>query len=357
MELKEEEILLEKKGRLGIISLNRPAKLNSLTRNLTKLLRSYLKQCEEDNNISMILLRGNGEKAFSAGGDLVSTQKIVQEEGLDAGVEALKGEYSSAFMLAKYSKPTIAYMDGITMGGGAGLAMACDVRIATERTKWAMPEMKIGLFPDVGLSYFFARMPFALGRYLAITSKTITAEDCCFSKIANSKIRREEEAFFLEELIALSEEKIEEKDREKEMRVKKVLELTQKYSTEQTISSLEKKKQEIERIFSRGTMQEIWNSLREESNASSFAKETIESMWENSPLSMKITWEQIQRAEKMSLEDCYKMDSILAKNFLKGNDVYEGIRAILLDRTRDAVWEYASLEEVPQEVVDSYFKK
>lgn len=347
----EELILFEKKGNLGIVSLNRPQKLNSLTKELTAKLREILRKCEIDENISMIFLQGSGGRAFSAGGDLVAAENSLREEGMEEAIKALRREYGSGEMIAKYSKPIISYMDGITMGGGAGLAFVSDFKIVTERTSWAMPETKIGFFPDVGVSYFFARMKSFLGIYLSVTGKSITGEDCCFAGIADVKIETKDYENLLEEFVELSKKRI-----ENTLWIESVKEISTKYAARKEEGYLEKNVKEIETFFSQSSMLTIWEFLLQEKD-SLFAKECLEEMRRNSPLSMKIAFEQVKTAKNRNLEECYAMDAIMAKHFLEGKDVFKGIQAILVEKTRDPKWEYSSLKEVPKELVLSYFEE
>lgn len=352
----EKEVLFERREKLGIITFNRPQKLNSLTRNLTAELRRILQETKNDESISMLLLQGSGDRAFSAGGDLVSTQKVLLEEGIESSIKGFRGEYRSGEMIAEHPKLIISYMDGITMGGGSGLALATDFKLVTEKTRWAMPEMKIGLFPDVGVSYFFARMKNSIGMYLALTGKTIGAEDCCFAGIADIKIARESFPHFLEDMVKLSEElpKEEDLEREKAWRLGRVREISKQYALDLEKTFLEENVEKIHYFFSKDSMESIWNALKEEK--SPFAQDTLEEMKMNSPLSMKVTFEQTKRAEKKSLVECYDMDSIMAGHFFRGHDIFEGIRAILIEKTKDPKWEYTSLQDIPEEVVLTYFE-
>lgn len=351
MEQIEDLVLFERKGNLGIVSLNRPKKLNSLTRELTAKLREILRKCEIDENVSMIFLRGNGGRAFSAGGDMVAAGNALRKEGIEEAVKAMKREYGSGEMIAEYSKPIISYMDGITMGGGAGLAMVSDFKIVTEKTLWAMPEPKIGFFPDVGMSYFFARMRSFLGVYLSVTGRSITGEDCRFAGIADVKVETKDYENLLEEFVELSKEKLENTEW-----LHRVKEISAKYEERKEKGYLEKNINEIEVFFAEPSMVAIWKGLLQEKE-SLFVRECLEEMARNSPLSMSIIFEQVKEAKGRSLEKCYAMDAIMAKHFLEGKELLEGVQAIIVEKTQNAKWEYSCLEEVPEEVVLSYFEE
>lgn len=347
----EKNVICEILGNVGIVKMNRPKKLNAFTRELTTELTEALERFEKNEMISLVILRGSTERAFSAGGDLRSDQLILEAEGLEASVGELRGEYELGEYISKYSKPLIAYMNGVTMGGGAGMSIVAKFRIVTETTRWAMPEMKIGFFPDVGMGYFFSKMKKGIGKYLAMTSNTIAAEDCIWIGAADYKIQSQDYARLQETLAD-----VEWLSFPREKREEKIEEIIQSFALEVEMSYLEKNQKEIESYFEKEALEEILEGLKKNMECSEFAKEMAEGMKTNSPLSMAITWEQMKRCEKLSLEESYQLDTILARNFLSGKDMFEGVRAILVDKTGDPKWEYRSIKEIPEEVVLSYFE-
>lgn len=347
----EKNIISKILGNVGIIKMNRPKKLNAFTRELVSELREILEEYEKNSKVSLVILRGNGDRAFSAGGDLLSDQIILETEGLEKALEELQGEYELGKYISRYPKPLIAYMNGITMGGGAGISIVSKFRIVTETTNWAMPEMKIGFFPDVAMGYFFSRMKKGIGKYLAMTSNSISAEDCIWIGAADYKIQSQDYDKFQESFTTFNWTTLSKKEQEE-----KIKEIIQTFALKIDKCDLEKNQKNIEEYFEKDSLQELLNNLKNKSESVEFAKKLWEGMEKNSPLSMAITWEQLKRAEKMSLEETYQMDIILARNFLLGKDMFEGIRAILVEKTGEPKWEYKNIEEIPTEVILSYFQ-
>ncbi len=288
----EKDILLNIKGKIGIITLNRPKKLNVLNLNITKKLREYLKECLNNPNIYVVLIEGAGEKAFSAGGDLVTMKEAYEKNGVDATVDILRGEYLSGEMVTNYPKFIISYMDGITMGGSAGIIIGSDFRIATERTRWAMPETKMGLFADVALSYYFSRMKYNIGDYIALTSRIINSDDCLFNGVADIKVDSKNYENWLEDLENLLEDEDWSQASKENIR-EEIEKIFKKYELPREESFLEKNKEEIEKYFSKNTLEEIYEILEENSNNSEFAKNILKDFSRNSPISMKVTKELI----------------------------------------------------------------
>ncbi len=347
----EKNVICEILGNVGIVKMNRSKKLNAFTRELTTELTKALEECERNEKVSLVILRGSTERAFSAGGDLRSDQLILEAEGLEQAVGELRGEYELGEYISKYSKPLIAYMNGITMGGGAGMSMVAKFRIVTETTRWAMPEMKIGFFPDVGMGYFFSQMKRGIGKYLAMTSNTIVAEDCIWIGAADYKIQSQDYEKLQAALVAVNWTSL-----SKEMQEKKIEEIIQSIALEIGMGELEKNQKNIETYFEKDSLEELLDGLNKNAKYSEFAKQMEEGMQTNSPLSMAVTWEQMKRCERLSLEESYQLDTILARNFLSGKDMFEGVRAILVDKTGDPKWEYQKIEDIPREVVLSYFE-
>jgi len=182
-----EEVLCRVEGKVGRITLNRPQAIHALTTNMCRLMTCALLSWRDDPSVELVLLDHSGERGFCAGGDI----RMLAESGADDGRLAREfffTEYRLNHLLFEYPKPTVALMDGITMGGGVGLAMPCRYRVATERTTFAMPETGIGLFPDVGGGWYLSRMPDHMGLWLALTGARIKAADCELLDIATDTI-------------------------------------------------------------------------------------------------------------------------------------------------------------------------
>ena len=185
IDLPEAEILFEVKGAAGVVTLNRPKALNALTLNMVRALDPQLRQWAEDPSVERIIVKGAGEKGFCAGGDIRALYDW-GTTGDPLAVGFYEEEYKLNTFIKEYPKPYIALLDGITMGGGVGLSVHGSHRIATERLMFAMPETGIGLFPDVGGTYFLPRTPGETGMWLSLTGARLKAADALFSGIAKN---------------------------------------------------------------------------------------------------------------------------------------------------------------------------
>lgn len=351
----EKEVILEKQGNLGIIRLNRPKRLNTITKNVVDLVREYLEKLERNKEILAVLFEGSGEKAFCAGGDLLSILELFKEKGEKEATDVFAGGYANCFKISKFSKPIISFMNGIIMGGGVGISRNSDIRIATERTKWAMPETKIGLFPDVAMGYYLSRMKASMGIYLGMTGKIIDGQDCVYSNLATIKISSGLYSKLKEEIVNFLG-KSEVRKLDKNQLVKKLKKLSEKYSIPYSKCFLERNKKDIDRFFSKSSVEEIIKGLEKEKDNSVFAKMTLEDMKDNSPLSMKIAFEEMKRMKNYKLAEGYKLDLSLVKEIFKGKNIFEGIRAVVIDKTRDANWEEPTIFDVSDEAVNRYFR-
>src|SRR5699024_3559278 len=163
---------------VATITLDRPKALNSLTHNMVASMKEKLAEWQHDDSVQVIVMKSSSERAFCAGGDILTLHAAKEsDEAMKAAEEFFDTEYETDQFIYEYTKPIIAVLDGVVMGGGVGISFGASHRIVTEKTKWAMPEMNIGFFPDVGAAYFLNKTPGELGKYLALTASIIPAED------------------------------------------------------------------------------------------------------------------------------------------------------------------------------------
>lgn len=330
------------------ITLNRPKALNSLTTVILEQIKEKLQQWEKDENVFIVILEGAGGRGLCAGGDIKMLYEAKDSpENMEAALEFFTVEYVTDELIYNFSKPMIANLDGIVMGGGVGLSYGANYRIVTERTKWAMPEMNIGFFPDVGAAYFLNKAPGHLGRYLALTAETITAADVLYINGANAYIPSERLDEFFETL-----EQTAWRNEDTDDRLKTIIESYNE--TPENESTLAGVRNTIDEHFKHETVEEIITSLSEDS--SEFAQKTKETMLSKSPVSLKVTLKQLITGEGQSLKQCLDTDFILAKNFMKHEDFYEGVRSVLIDRDRNPQYKYKELSDVSDDFVASFFK-
>ncbi|PIJ97446.1 enoyl-CoA hydratase/isomerase family protein [Lysinibacillus sphaericus] len=336
-------------GGAAFITLNRPKALNSLSTNMLNLIREKLKEWEANDQICLIVLQGAGEKGFCAGGDIKTLyQAQSSQEAFKVAENFFEVEYEVDLEIYHYSKPIIACLDGIVMGGGVGLTYGASHRIVTERTKWAMPEMDIGFFPDVGAGYFLNKAPGFIGYYLALTASIIKAADVLFANGADDYMTSDKLFDFLQSVIQT--------DWHSNNINATLHQLIKKYSSNpSTNSELENLQTVINHHFSRNTVEEIIQSLNHD--PSEFARDTKNLLLSKSPSSLKITLQQLIDAREKTVEECLNTDFMLARNFLRHKDFYEGVRSVVIDKDRNPRYTYQNLEEFTEEEKKKFFQE
>ncbi|KAI6056601.1 3-hydroxyisobutyryl-CoA hydrolase, mitochondrial [Marmota monax] len=342
-----EDVLLEKKGCAGVITLNRPKLLNALNLNMTQQIYSQLKKWEQDPETSLIIIKGAGGKAFCAGGDIRAISDAMKTKQKLAEV-FFKEEYILNNAIASLQKPYIALIDGITMGGGVGISVHGQFRVATEKSVFSMPETAIGLFPDVGGGYFLPRLQGKLGYFLALTGFRLKGRDVYRVGIATHFVDSEKVSMLEEDLVAL-------KSPSKE----NVADVLETYHTQSKIDQdksfiLEEHLDKINRCFSANTVEQIIENLQQD--GSPFALEQLKVINQMSPTSLKITLRHLIKGSSQTLKDVLTEEYRMSQACMRGHDFHEGVRAVLVDKDQSPKWKPANLKEVTDEDLDNYFK-
>lgn len=341
-------IIFEVRNHVGWITLNRTEKLNALSYEMIKTLYEQLTKWQYDDSVYLLCIEGAGEKAFSAGGDVNHLYQKRDEDVVSYGFGFFFTEYCMNMMMHMYAKPIVTYMNGIVMGGGVGVAVAGSHRIVNEKTKWAMPEMNIGLYPDVGGSYFLNQSPGNLGRYLALTSKAIKPLDVLHINAADYYITSvswqelKDNLDTIEWTSCVAEE---------------LNELMAQYETVlDELSELEVKQESINKHFVYNSIEAIIRSLEESSLlGDDWAEKIKATLLEKSPTSLKVTLEQLIRGRGLSIKECLVMELNMSMNFMNSHDFFEGVRSVLVDKDRNPTWSPPYLKDVTDGVVNSYF--
>lgn len=332
----EAEVLFEKRGVAGVITLNRPKALNALTLAMVRLIHPKLKEWAADESVQCVVIEGAGEKAFCAGGDI----RALHDWGRAGDPSALsfwRKEYRLNTYIKRYPKPFIALMDGINMGGGVGLSVHGSHRVATERLTFAMPETGIGLFPDVGGTFFLPRAPGDTGLYLALTGARLKAADAIYAGIADSYVPSERLETLKDRIAGGAP----------------LHEALKEVAEEEGPAPLAAMQDDISKHFSKGSVSEILSSLR--ADAQEWAVKTAETIETKSPTSTLVAFRQVREGAKLDFEDCMKLEFRLINGFIKGHDFYEGVRAVVIDKDQAPKWKPAALTEMKAGDVDSYF--
>lgn len=343
-----DDILFEKLpakiGFLGVATLNRPKALNALNHSMITALSKHLDQWLSDDSVKAVILESNSEKAFCAGGDIAYVYQS-REKGYSAE-DFFKDEYELNQKIHEYPKPYISFLNGITMGGGAGISIHGSHRIATENFLFSMPETGIGFFPDVGASYFLSRIHHHVGMYLGLTGKRLKHEAALDLGLINYFIPGDQLASVKQNLFETSLD-ISNK--------KMVSDILQSYhvDTDQT----HEKKLPIDLIqthFSLQSVEKIFESLA--NHTDHFSQETLNVLKQKSPTSLKVTHKALQKGQNQSIGECLAMEYHIATHFLHYDDFFEGIRAVIIDKDKSPRWNPSSLEAVTQEMVEKFFQ-
>lgn len=332
---------------LAAITLNRPKAINALSFDMLQAIQKKLTEWEQDDAVQLILLTGAGSKGFCAGGDIKALYEAHSNDTeLEKADQFFEEEYDTDWLVYRYHKPIIACLDGIVMGGGVGLIYGASHRIVTERTKWAMPEMNIGFFPDVGAAYFFNKAPGATGRYLALTASTIGASDAIAIHAADYYLPSGKLNSFIAD--------VQKTDWHNEALLSALNHLLTKYAEPPEVkSALAPLRETIDRHFSYSTVEEIAASL--EADDSEFASRTRDALLSKSAVSLKVALKQILLGKNQSFKACLETDLTIARHFLRHEDFFEGIRSVLIDKDRQPNYRYKNLSDVSEERVDHFF--
>lgn len=346
--MSEPEILFEVKDGLGLVTLNRPRALNALTHGMILELKRVMPDWESDPAIKAVVLRGAGERAFCAGGDVAALYQEMKEN--PSGTlrrDFFYDEYIVNRRIYRYAKPWISLIDGIDMGGGVGLSVHGSHSIATERFLFAMPETTIGLFPDVGGGYFLSRLPGALGVFLALTSHRLRAADALWAGIVDAHVPSSR----LEALqAALAAADLSGPDARR--RTSAVI---ARFAEDPGMPSLPGMMQDIDRCFSADSVAGIRDRLAGRSGE--WASSQFAALMKLSPLSMAITLEQLRRCATRSFEDTMTIEYRMAQHAMRpDHDFFEGVRALLIDKDQKPRWNPATIDAVTREMVEAHFQ-
>ncbi|HXW72782.1 MAG TPA: enoyl-CoA hydratase/isomerase family protein [Methylocella sp.] len=336
----EAEVICQRTGSSGVITLNRPKALNALTLSMVRLITKALEDWRHEPAVSRVIFKSGGGKAFCAGGDI----RILYELGL-AGRHAeqlsfWREEYQLNRFMRVYQKPIVSLVDGIVMGGGAGLAMHGTHVIAADRFTFAMPEAAIGFFPDVGASFFLPRLSSHAGTYLALTSAKMDCGDALAFGVASAHVPSDR-------LTALEDRLIGGDD------------IRSAIASEASLpppSQLMPERELMEECFSLQTLSAILGQLDEAGHAGSdFARSTATSIRLKSPLSLSIALRQMQLGARLSIDEALRMEFRIANRILTQSDFYEGVRAVIVDKDNRPRWNPRSIESVTPRDIDLFF--
>lgn len=327
------DIEIRTNGAIGHATLNRPQALNALTHQMLLDLETAMQDWASNEDIAALLIDAAGDRAFCAGGDIVD----LYAEGIQGQDTMAKkfwrDEYRINAAIAGYAKPYIAVMDGIVMGGGAGVSTLGSHRIVTDRTMFAMPECSIGLIPDVGGSYFLGQCPGFCGEYIGLTGTRLTGADCIYARLADYYVPHQD-------LPALKQALFQSGDPA----------TIQDFAQTPEPSALATNSAEIETLFGAESVQDIHEALK--SSGTKFAQAAQKGLERGAPLALMATLKAIRAGRKeANLAQALRNEYRFVSTVIKDGEFIEGVRAAVIDKDRNPIWKYPTYEDVPNSII------
>lgn len=339
----EAEILFDRRGTAGLVTLNRPKALNAVTLGMVRALTAKLDEWCNDPAVTRIVVTAAGDRAFSAGGDLREVTESGRQGRFGEAVNFWREEYLLNAQIKRFPKPYIALIDGIVMGGGVGVSINGSHRVAGDKFLFAMPEVGIGFFPDVGGTWFLSHMPGEMGTYCALTGDRLKAADGVGTGLATHRISS---ARFPELIEALCGR----------VAVDAVLSAFAELAGEGPLMA---RRSAIDRLFAGDSVEGIVARLDSEvatgGEAAQIAASGAAAIRTKSPTSLRIALAQVRRGKGWSFEECMRAEFRIVSRVIRGHDFYEGVRAVIIDKDNKPVWRPADLKEVSVRDVEAYF--
>lgn len=335
----EPEIRFQTRGRAGLILLDRPQALNALTHAMVRDLARQLAIWAEDPAVAHVVIRGAGERAFSAGGDIRHIYEMGRA-GDPAQIDFFRDEYRLNRTIHRYPKPYTALIDGIVMGGGVGVSVNGLYRVGTEKTLFAMPEVGIGHFPDVGATWFLPRAPGELGMYLALTGARLKQADSRLANVLTHTVPRER----LEDLAAALCE------------AEDPAPVLAAFDRDPGPAPIAVHREIIDAAFAKESVRAILAALEAETGeAAEWAAATARDIRAKSPTSLEIAYRQMRFGRAASFEDCMRLEFRIVSRLLAGPDFYEGVRAAIIDKDQTPRWSPPRLEDLDPAAIEAHF--
>jgi enoyl-CoA hydratase len=342
-EARRPEILFERCGAAGTVILNRPLALNAVTFGMVDALTRQLVKWETDPAVTRVILTAAGERAFSAGGDLRALFDMGRAGNYEAALAYWRAEYALNAMIKRYSKPYVSLIDGIVMGGGAGISIHGSHRVAGDGFVFAMPEVGIGFIPDVGASWFLPRLPGELGLYCALTGERLGAADGVAAGVGTHRVASER----LGELRDALCDNV------------SVDALLGAFAQPAGEGPLWRRRPAIDRLFAGDRVEGVLAVLDAEvaraGADADFARAAAAAIRRKSPTSLKVTLAQLRRGRSLDFDECMRGEFRIVSRLLRGHDLYEGIRSVIIDKDQAPRWQPSSLEAVSETEVERHF--
>ena len=349
------EELITKTGNLGLLTLNSEKTLNSLTLEMVHTLTAHLKKWADDDAIKAVILRGSGDKAFCAGGDVLALYQSATNpvDGICvAAEEFFFHEYQLDYLIHTYDKPIIFLGNGIVMGGGLGLMAGASHRIVTETTRIAMPEITIGLFPDVGSTIFLNQLPYNLGYFFALTGAQMNAKDALFCHLADYAIQWQEYDNLVD---ALKKTKWQEDIETNHQLVSQLLKEKSCESSSLPEGNIIHNLLILEETCRHNSLSKIIEGIKHFDDENPWLTKAKIGLTTGSPFSALVIYEQLKRHLYVDLQSAFISEYTLMCNMVAYPDFIEGVRALLIDKDKKPKWQYQDFAHIPSSVIESLF--
>ncbi|WP_070966880.1 enoyl-CoA hydratase/isomerase family protein [Vibrio sonorensis] len=351
----EERQCIDGQSVLAIATLSNPASLNALTYKMLDLLNDKLKEWQERSEVKMVFLQGEGDKSFCAGGDVRTMYRVMsqgdEEETVEFCTRYFSLEYECDYRIHTYPKPIIGWGEGIVMGGGIGLFNGCSHKVVTPNSRLAMPEIHIGLFPDVGGTWFLNRMDEGIGLFLGLTGAIINAQDALDTKLADWVLRCENKVRLLKSLLGANWAA-----HEPEHIIKPILDElaieTQPYCPEAQLRPVWR---DIQNACTNGDLMDVVANVLSLEGEEEWLRKAKKGLSEGSAISAHITYRQVRKYDHLSLEDCFKLELILAVRSALLGEFEEGVRSRLIDKDGKPEWLFDDVSLVTTSTIDLLF--
>jgi enoyl-CoA hydratase len=338
-----DDLLFERRGAAGLITLNRPHALNAVSLSMVRELTRQLAEWETDPAVSRVIVASRDPRAFSAGGDLRALYDLGRAGRFDEALGYFREEYALNARIKRYRKPYVALIDGIVMGGGVGISVHGSHRVAGDKFRFAMPEVGIGFFPDVGATWFLPRLPGRLGTYCALTGERLDAPDAVAAGIATHRVPSPQFPRLIEALCCADP----------------VDASLAAYAQSPERGAAAARRSAIAALFEADQVEEILGALDAEGAMQGpnavFASVTAASMRTKSPTSLKLALAQMQRGATLDFAECMRTEFRIVSRVVRGHDFYEGVRAVIIDKDQAPHWQPAALAAVDTAEVERHF--
>jgi enoyl-CoA hydratase len=333
------EILFERRGTAGLVTLNRPQALNAVTHDMVRALAAQLDRWANDPAVTRVVVMASGGRAFSAGGDIRALTDLGKAGRHDEALAFWRDEYALNTTIKRYPKPYVALIDGIVMGGGVGISVHGSHRVAGEKFSFAMPEVGIGFFPDVGATWFLPRLPGEIGTWCALTGERLNAADSVVATVATHHVASARFADLRDALCGATP----------------VDALLAAFADPVKAAPIQARRPAIDRLFKGDRVEDILAALDQATDDKEFAAATAATIRTKSPTSLKIALAQMRAGKELAFDACMQTEFRIVSRIIHGHDFYEGVRAVIVDKDNAPRWRPASLADVSSAEVARHF--